>query len=386
MNPVTMFFELLRSEVCGGELTEELKQSLTPERLEEIYSIAKDHDLAHIAGQTLGKNRLLPKGEISEQFRKQTMLALMRCSWLENAYENICQTLTCANIPFIPLKGAILRKYYPESWMRTSCDIDILVKEEMVEAAAKVLEEKQNYTRGLKTLHDISLHSPGGVHLELHYTTVEENRAVNAAAVLDRIWEDARPEAEGSFCYVLSDAMFYFYHIAHMAKHVQEGGCGARTFLDLWILNHKVYFDSESRQALLTEGGLLTFAKTAESLAEAWFSGTEADALTCQLARFVLHGGMYGSMENDVAVKQMRRGGKLGYALSRIFLPYKKMKFRYPVLKKHPWLLPVYHVMRWITVLCKGNGWRSLQELETNISMPGQVVSDTWELMRKLEL
>ena len=30
-------------------------------------------------------------------------------------------------IPFLPLKGSVIRQYYPEPWMRTSCDIDILV-------------------------------------------------------------------------------------------------------------------------------------------------------------------------------------------------------------------------------------------------------------------
>lgn len=386
MNAATIFFALLRSEVCEDQLTEVLRQSLTPEQLESVFSLAKEHDLAHIAGQALGKNKLLPKSEVSDQFRRQTMLALMRCSWLDNAYENICQTLEEAGVPFIPLKGAVLRKYYPETWMRTSCDIDILVKEEMLEAAVKALEEKQKYTRGKKSQHDISLHSPEGVHLELHHTMVEENRAANSSAVLDRIWEDARPREDGSCHYVMSDAMFYFYHIAHMAKHVQEGGCGVRPFLDLWILNHRVSFDPKKRQALLKEGGLWTFAKVAESLAEVWFSGKEEDKLTARLGSFILHGGMYGSIENDVAIKQTSRGGKLGYALSRIFPPYKTMKFRYPVLERHPWLLPVYHVVRWITVLRKGDGAQSLQELGTNASMSTDAVKNTAELLKQLEL
>lgn len=386
MNACNLFFTLLRAEVCGGELREALKQTLTMEHLESVYDLAKEHDLAHIVGQALGRNKLLPKCEVSDQFRRQTMLALMRHTWLENAYEKICQTFEEANIPFIPLKGAVLRRYYPENWMRTSCDIDILVKEEMLEAAVKALEEKQNFTRGKKSQHDISLHSTGGVHLELHHTMVEENRAANSSAVLDRIWEDARPREDGSCHYVMSDAMFYFYHIAHMAKHVQEGGCGVRPFLDLWILNHRVSSDPKRRQALLKEGGLWTFAKVAESLAEAWFSGKEGDKLTARLGSFILHGGMYGSVENDVAIKQTRRGGKLGYALSRIFPPYKKMIFRYPVLKKHPWLLPVYHVVRWITILRKGDGAQSLQELGINASMSTDAVKNTAELLKQLEL
>lgn len=386
MKSVDLFFAILRSQVCGGELTEEVKQALTPERLESVYSLAKEHDLAHIVGQALGKNGLLSKCEVSDQFRRQTMLALMRHTWQENACEKIFQTFEESKIPFIPLKGAVLRAYYPESWMRTSCDIDILVRETDLEDAIKALEEKQDFKQGQKTPHDVSLHAPNGMHLELHYAAVEEKRANNAAAVLDRIWGDARPDKDGSVRCVLSDAMFYFYHIAHMAKHVQEGGCGARSFLDLWILNHRISFDPEKRQALLKEGGLLAFAKAAESLSEVWFSNAEADAVSVQLARFILYGGMYGSMENNVAIKQMRQGGRFGYAMSRIFPSYEKMEFRYPALKKCPLLLPVYHIARWVTVLCKGNGLRSLQELETNASLSGTDIANTADLMKKIEL
>ncbi|MBO4954226.1 MAG: nucleotidyltransferase family protein, partial [Clostridia bacterium] len=36
-------------------------------------------------------------------------------------------------IDFMPLKGAVIRQYYPEPWMRTSCDIDIHVKKDRLE-------------------------------------------------------------------------------------------------------------------------------------------------------------------------------------------------------------------------------------------------------------
>ena len=35
----------------------------------------------------------------------------------------------------------------------------------------------------------------------------------------------------------------------------------------------------------------------------------------------------------------------------KIFLPKEQMKFLFPVLKKHIWLLPIFHVVRWVQVL-----------------------------------
>lgn len=386
MNTRDALMALLRSEVCGDRIDAETKAGLTPQLLESVYTLAKGHDLAHIAGQALGKLGVLTDNETSNQFRRQSMLALMRHSQLDFEHENICATLTDAQIPFIPLKGAVLRAYYPEGWMRTSCDIDILVKEADLEAATTALTEKLGYRRGSKSHHDISLFSAGGVHLELHFTAVEEGRARNAQAILGRIWEDACPKEPGAFEHCLSDAMFYFYHIAHMAKHVEEGGCGIRSYLDLWILNNRVEYDRPAREALLAEGGLLTFAVAAQKLSEAWFSGSQPDELTCQLERFVLGGGMYGSVENNVAVKQSGKNSKLGYAMKRIFPPLEKMKLLYPVLERHKWLLPLFFVIRWVQIIFTGRTNQSLQELKLSISVSPETENAIADLLNKLDL
>ena len=35
----------------------------------------------------------------------------------------------------------------------------------------------------------------------------------------------------------------------------------------------------------------------------------------------------------------------------KIFLSKEQMKFSYPILKKHIWLLPIFHIVRWVQVL-----------------------------------
>ena len=39
-----------------------------------------------------------------------------------------------------------------------------------------------------------------------------------------------------------------------MAKHFENGGCGVRPFIDLWILNHRRPFDRAKRESLLRDG------------------------------------------------------------------------------------------------------------------------------------
>ena len=386
MNAKELLMALLRAEVCGGDVSPSLKESLTEEALEPLYTLAKAHDLAHIVGNALGKIGALPKNEVATQFRRQGMLAMMRCAQLEFEYENICAALEEAQIPYIPLKGAILRNYYPESWMRTSCDIDVLVKPEDVETAASALTEKYGYRRGKESAHDLSLYSSGSVHLELHHTAVEDGRAGSAQKVLGRIWEDAAPRTPGAYQHCLSDAMFYFYHIAHMAKHMEEGGSGVRSFLDLWIINNRMEGDVNARKQLLEEGGLLAFEAVAQRLTNAWFCGGETDRLAGQLEQFVLTGGVYGSVENNVAIKQLQMGNKLQYAFARIVPSYEKMKDRYPVLARHKWLLPILYVVRWFDTAFTGRVKASVQELSLGAGMSKEGQDAVLSLMRDLEL
>lgn len=65
-----------------------------------------------------------------KQHLQQIVFRVVYCYKRMNyEYEQVCDALEKAEIPFIPLKGVVIREYYPEPWMRTSCDIDILVRE-----------------------------------------------------------------------------------------------------------------------------------------------------------------------------------------------------------------------------------------------------------------
>ena len=378
-------FALIRLVVCGAELTLQDKEALTPELLPKLYALSKSHDMAHIMAQGLSDLGLLGEDEISQKFQKQQMLAVYRYQNLNHELNRICQTLEDAKIPFIPLKGSVLRQYYPAPWMRTSCDIDVLVHEEALDRAVALLEEK-GYKSESKGLHDISLYSSGGIHLELHYETVEENRAVNANAILSGIWEHAMPKSADSSHMTLTDEMFYFYHVAHLAKHFENCGSGIRPFLDLWILEHCVEHDDTNRNALLQQGGLLTFANVSRRLSEIWFGDAQHDEVTEQMQSFVLSSGIYGTLDNRVAIQRNQHGGKIRYVLSRIFMPYDSLRKLYPILNKHKWLTPVMEVRRWFRILLKGRIKSSIREINVSQTISQEQVTRTAELLQNLGL
>jgi hypothetical protein len=270
--------------------------------------------------------------------------------------------------------------------MRNSCDIDVLVRESDLNTAISVLSSALGYTVGERWTHDVALTSPSGVHIELHFDLVEDYRARSAHSVLSDVWSYTAPDAIGSYRHSMSDAAYYFYHIAHMAKHFENGGCGVRPFLDIWVLENCTEYSNAERDALLEKGGLLNFANNCRKLSAYWFGGAEADALTLQMADYILRGGVYGNMENGFAAKQGKKGGRLGYVFSRLFPHFSAMRSRFPILKKCSLLLPVFWVYRVILMFKEGRFSTTATELKLASSVSGDKASAAERFVKNIGL
>ncbi len=120
----------------------------------------------------------------------------------------------------------------------------------------------------------------------------------------------------------MPDDIFYAYHVEHMIRHFGTGGCGARFFLDLYILNR---------------------------FAQGLQSGSTATSLW-----------------------------------RRIWLPYEKLYWSYPQLEGTRFLQLYYEAKRIIKMITDGRMSRSVAELkanrETDISREGNVAEMLGEL------
>lgn len=377
-------FALIRHVVCGAELTAEDKEMLSPELLPQLYALSKSHDMAHIVAQGLSDLGLLGWDEISQKFQKQLMLAVYRYQKLNYELEKICQTLEEAKIPFIPLKGSVIRKYYPEPWMRTSCDIDVLVHEEELDRAVESLQTALHYKiDGERNYHDISMFSESGIHLELHFNIQEDMESLDK--ILSRVWEHTIP-SENAVRHCQTNEFLLFHHIAHASYHFVSGGCGVRPMLDLWLLRTRMSFDEQQVLDLCAECGIAKFYSEMINLSDVWFSERCFNPLTKQMSDYILKAGVYGNIENMVAIKQNQKGGKMHYVISRIWLPYDSLKQYYPILNKYKWLTPIMEIRRCCRLLRKESMKRSLRELNVNKTISQEQIEGTADLLQKLGL
>ncbi len=373
MTTEQLLIAALRAVLCG----EPLAVAPTLDELQAAYKLALRHDLSHLVYTAFAQQNALPAPETEEQaaFLKQAeqgvLIAQYRYARLEAELAHIGQVFEREGIDYVPLKGAVLRVLYPEAWMRTSCDIDVLVREPDLDRAVAALTAEGFTTDGVRNMHDISLYCDD-VHLELHHNLLERVPAMDA--VLETVWTHTVSKGHR---HLETPAFFLFHHIAHMAHHFLCGGCGVRTVMDLWLLLKHSSCAPEELRALLQAGDLEAFARQMIALADVWFGTGEHTEQTRRVEQFVPHGGAYGSKDQRSATSAARHGkGKL--ALRVIFMPYEDLRHVYPNLDGRPYLTFFYQLCRIGTRLKQGRGGGAVQRIRE----AGQQSEDTISTMQ----
>lgn len=353
MDLENLMFSLISSELCNTDLREKFEAVLTTEQINQIYMLSKRHDMPHVVASILLKMDLIKDNDMLQTLQNELMKAVYHDSQREYALQEVISVLEASKIPCIPLKGVVICKYYPHTWMRTSCDIDILVHKEDIDNAIKCLRQADFLCEETPhTTYDYSLLSPNEVHMELHFILKQEELP-KATAVLKNIWQNVYLKQGYSYYYEMEPEMFMMYHLAHMAKHLLHGGCGFRSFIDLWMIEKKMPYDKEKVSLLLEDVGLLEFWNIASALAKEWMEGIPHTKKTEFLAEYVLEGGTYGSIKNVVQVQSGNGGSKMEYFLKLAFPPRIKLEVMYPNLKKYPYLFPLYYIRRCFLIFQK---------------------------------
>ncbi len=358
--------QLIRYEISGIPVDNELIDEVNDDVIASVYRIASEQELSYIVANALSKLGLL-SGESKEAFFAEQLVTVYRLEMLKHELESISRIFEEAAIPFIPLKGSVIRNYYPKPEMRISCDTDILIHPENLEKAGELLCSKLNYKFEHKGSHDVAYESESGAELELHFRLFENDG--NEKDILDRVWEYALPCEGYQYRFELEPEFFVFYHIFHMAKHIRNGGCGLRPFLDLWIIENKFPYDKEKLNKLLCEAGLERFFAVALQTSMTWYGTKKSDDMTELLEEYIFNAGIYGNFENMAAVSVVRSGGKLKALMGRVFMPRKLLKHQFPILEKYPVLTPFYEVKRWGRIIFKDKAKNQMEIARHNNSL-----------------
>ena len=375
--------QLIRYEIAQIPVDQALLDSVTDDVLSLVYQFSVEQDVAYIVGCALNKLGLL-SGDIKAAFFNEQLASVYRCEQLMHELQCVCSLFEAEQIPFVALKGSVIRKFYPKPEMRVSCDTDILIHKENLEKASELLKNTLGYEYDDKCGHDISFYSPSQSKLELHHTLLEYD--FKGKEVLDKVWEHTYLADGFNYNYEFDKEFFMFYHFVHMAKHMQTGGCGLRLFLDTYILKNELGYDASKLSDMLSKSQLSKFAEGIFKTAEVWFGTDAEDDFTLLMADYVFDSGLYGSVKNHVALSQAKNGSRFKTLVKRIFMSYSSLKIIYPIIEKYPILTPVFEVVRWFRIIFKDKAKKQMAVIKHNASISEEKRNQVATLLKNLEL
>ncbi len=246
------------------------------------------------------------------------------------------------------LKGSVIKNIYPSPEMRQMSDVDIIIFDESLDRAAKLLESKGYVNRGLEKHHMIFT-SPFGVCVELHWCLYDQNVDYGQYLYFKDTFRSRLVE-NLSYTYEFGVEDFYIYMIAHMAKHFFETGCGIRNLLDIYVYTKK--YDKQMDERYLTgelkKCGLYDFEKNMKILSYIWMEQRECPTFFGNLFEYMVQCGIYGERKNGVwgQLAKETEGNKAISKIRYYFPSIDFMKEKYPWLSDKSFLLPIAWILR----------------------------------------
>lgn len=375
--------ELIRYEISGVSVSEELLGSVADEVIESVYKLSLEQDVAYIVGSALSKLGLL-SGDIKAAFFNEQLSSVYRYERIKHELETLSELFESEGIAFMPLKGSVIRELYPKPEMRMSCDVDILIHPEDLERAGKLVETKLAYEYYARCGHEVSWFSPSGLRLELHFNLYEQD--VAQKPLLDSIWDYAELEEGSKYKYRMSNEFLVFYHVFHISKHFRTGGCGIKSFVDLWLIKTSFNYDEAKLNDLFQKAALVKFGDAAFNTAMMWFADEPGNDISINMGDFVLNSGAFGTIENQVAISQSKTGSRFKTLINRIFMPYKELKIIYPIIVKYPFLTPIFEVVRWCRIIFKDKMKKQMAIIKYNATITEEKQNEVAQLMKNLDL
>ena len=263
-------------------------------------------------------------------------------------------------IDCLPMKGWVMRRFYPDPLMRSMSDFDLLIRD-MDSRQMESWMKKQGYTpeRVDQETHDV-YYKPPYMNIELHRRMLDPEHLSKSESEwadkhLQTLWNPEKRLPEKKHIYGLTNEDFYIYHISHFYKHFTGSGAGIRLLADTWLFQKEKgeTLDRTYLEKQLEALHILEFSKRMGQAAAACFDGkARLDKKDELVAAYLTSEGVYGSLETHEALQVLGRGkgsfasNKVQTFVKRVMPPWRTMKNRYPRLSRYPWLLPFYWGIR----------------------------------------
>lgn len=348
----------------------------------EIFAVAKKNAIASVVLEGIRKSGTVLEQPLLVQYEKEAEKALFSYAMQLQQLITLCQRFEAENIPFIVLKGSRMRELYPSAELRTSSDIDILVRAEddklihLMETMGFSFEKDGGTT--------LNFRCGAVIEVELHRRLFDDRLLFHG--YFDTIWDRAVRVDGWDYQYRMTEEDFYVNMIAHFAKHFMRYGCGIRNAMDIsvFLKNAPSPFSRKEAESILKEIGLADFERKICHLIDVWDNDIWTDS-DIYLTDYILGCGLFGTEKTKnthrIYTSDIKHG-KLRYLISHVFPNYKTMCSIYPVIRKCQILLPFCWIVRGFRIIFFERNRISLiysnfvQITNESVFQTGQVMQD----------
>ena len=347
-----------------------------PGDLTALYQFCKFHSITAIVAMALEdywKEDPPADLEAVKPWKQAKEKAIRKNILLNAEREAILARLEAMGCWYMPLKGSLLQYDYPKFGMRQMSDNDILI-DQTYRAAIRDLMRQRGYEVKVygKGMEDEYLKQPV-YNFEFHTALFFQALNPGLAAYYEDVSNRMEKDAGNGYGYHLPEEEFYIYLVAHGYKHLNYSGTGLRHLLDVWVYARKhPDLNWERITGELGKMGAADFEGLCRTLSgkllDAPETVPELTAREREMLEAMITAGTYGTAQTRME-KRLGQGSKLIYLRDRLFPSRERAAVFYPILHRHPWLLPVI----WI--------WRLLRAV---FVAPGKVIRELM-MLKKVE-
>ena len=349
---------------CSLQGTEPEGAPLANIDLEALLRLAKAHSVSAMVCMALEQTDAFQHAAETTRLKwfEAKNKAIRKNMLLDAERKAILHELEIQGIWYMPLKGSILKDWYPKPGMREMADNDILFDPSGREQVREIFQNRGYKTVSFGKLNHDEYEKPPIYNFEMH-VSLFHGMYKELTEQYENVKERLLPVDGTAYQFAFTPEDFYVFALAHAHKHYSHSGTGVRTLADIYVMERHLgdIMDRDEVEQKLTQLGIAEYEQHSRVLAEKLFSAvrplaeTELTEDEKEMLLYYCDATTYGTVDTCVNNRLLELQEyseditlrtKLKYCCVRLFPGREFCKFAYPFVYKHPWTLPFFWVWR----------------------------------------
>lgn len=269
---------LLYLMACSIQNTKPEEKVLVGADLEKLLQTAKAHSVSAMVCMALEQTDTFRNAEESTRLKwiDAKNKAVRKNLLLDTERHQLEKEFAKNGIWYMPLKGSILKDWYPKFGMREMADNDILFDEKKRNDVKQIFQNRGYTVESYGKINDDAYEKPPIYNFEMHvelYLELYEKFHEKYINVKQRLIQDEYNPYRFNF----TQEDFYVFAITHAYKHYHSRGTEVRTLADIYVMEQKLgktlnweYVESELRDL-----DIFDYEKESRQLAKKLFGAAE---------------------------------------------------------------------------------------------------------------